>query len=273
MHHSAPSRLVRLVLVPAAAVVVACAAPAPRAERSPGTAASVESRAVASLDPAPAPGSDQDKADLAVVLWLQRTRTRGDVLRAREHQHIRLQTFAPALGDRFDVPAHARTQNLLRHVLEKSYGPVGEAKRRWARPRPYTRDERVAPAAEREDSFSYPSGHATRGVLAARVLGELAPDRRAELLEIGLQLGYDRVVGGVHYPADVLAGQRLGGALADALLATPDVAAELEAVRASEWPGREREAAASRSRRAPLTHVRDRNEGGPSPAAGRGAEE
>jgi hypothetical protein len=44
----------------------------------------------------------------------------------------------------------------------------------------------------------------------------------------------------------VLAGQRLGGALADALLASPDLSAEIEAVRAAEWPARERAAAASR---------------------------
>jgi acid phosphatase (class A) len=88
---------------------------------------------------------------------------------------------------------------------------------------------------EREESFSYPSGHATRGVLAARVLAELAPARRAELLRLGEQVGYDRVVGGVHYPSDVLAGQRLGAALADELLARPELAAELAAVRAAEW--------------------------------------
>lgn len=222
------------------ALASACASPAMRTAAPPP--ASLEG-ARAALGPAPAPGSDQDKADLAVVLWLQRTRTHDDVLRAREHQRIRLETFAPALGDGFDVTVHLRTQNLLRHVLERSYRPVGEAKARWARPRPYVRDERVTPAVEREESFSYPSGHATRGVLAARVLGELAPRRRAELLEIGLQLGYDRVVGGVHYPSDVLGGQRLGAALADALLAEPDVVRELEAARVAEWP-REQAAAA-----------------------------
>jgi acid phosphatase (class A) len=87
-------------------------------------------------------------------------------------------------------------------------------------------------------SFSYPSGHATRGTLLARILAELAPERREALLRVGHQIGYDRVVGGVHYPSDVLAGDRLGDAVADALLADPDFRRQLEDVRRAEWSRR-----------------------------------
>ncbi len=229
-----------LSLFLAAVLVASCATPTVRVEPAPA------SPSVAVVDPAPARGSDQDKADLAIVLWMQRTRSSADVARARDHLQVNLATFATALGDRFDVAAHPRTQALLDRFVARSHAVSGEAKRRWARPRPYVADARVAPAVKLEDTFSYPSGHAIRGVLLARILGELAISRRAELLEIGLQVGYDRVVGGVHYPSDVLGGQRLGEALATALLASPDLSAEVEAVRAAEWPARERAAAAGR---------------------------
>jgi acid phosphatase (class A) len=202
---------------------------------TPASTDPVASRAAAALDPPPAPGSAEAQSDLAVVLWLQRTRTREDVARARWHMAVDLATFAPALGSGFDPLKHPRTQRLVHRFIERGYPALNQAKDRWARPRPFVADARVTPAVEREQGFSYPSGHATRGMLAARVLAVLAPERRAELLEVGLQVGFDRVVGGAHYPSDVLAGQRLGDLLADALLADPELAAEVEAVRAAEW--------------------------------------
>ncbi|HEX9290473.1 MAG TPA: phosphatase PAP2 family protein, partial [Anaeromyxobacteraceae bacterium] len=117
------------------------------------------------------------------------------------------------------------------------YGPLKE---RFARPRPYDADVRVAPAVAREPSFAFPSGHAVRGVLHALLLAELAPARREALLERGRQIGFDRVRGGVHWPSDVEAGQRLGGALAAARLADPRFRARLEAAREKEWAAERR---------------------------------
>ncbi|HET9555477.1 MAG TPA: phosphatase PAP2 family protein, partial [Anaeromyxobacteraceae bacterium] len=104
-----------------------------------------------------------------------------------------------------------------------------------ARPRPYEASAQVAPIVERERSASFPSGHATRGALFAALLAELAPGGRAALLRRGAEIGEDRVIAGVHYPSDVAAGQRLGEALARALLAEPAFRAALEAARAAEW--------------------------------------
>ncbi len=192
---------------------------------------------VAALPAFPPLGSDEGKADLAIVLWVQRTRTAADVARARAEVEVGLATFAEALGRGFDAAAHPRTRALLGEVAERTRRTVGEEKRRFRRPRPYDADARVSPAVEREVSFSYPSGHAARGVVLARILSELAPARREALVEVGLRIGHDRVVGGVHYPSDVTAGQRLGDAIADALLADPHLRRTIHDVRAAEWSG------------------------------------
>ena len=228
-----------LSLLVALLVGVGCshASPAPVAHGPLAPAAEVS----AVLAPPPPAGSDDAKADLAVVLWLQRTRSSDDVARATREIVLDLGAFAAAFGPGFDAGAHPRTRELLDLVHARATRPILDAKKRFARPRPYQADARVVPAVEREHTFSYPSSHATRGVLVARVLAELAPARREALLEAGLRAGYDRVVAGVHYPSDVLAGQRFGAVLAESLLASPDVRAELEAVRAAEWrpaPGR-----------------------------------
>jgi acid phosphatase (class A) len=71
----------------------------------------------------------------------------------------------------------------------------------------------------------------------ASVLAELAPDRRDALVRRGAQIGHDRVLAGVHYPSDVLAGLGLGEAIAQALLADAAFRASLEDVRKKEWAG------------------------------------
>lgn len=215
-----------------------CAAPVAARQGAPDhVVGAATAPAATALAPFPPPGSEEGKADLAIVLWLQRTRTAADVARARAEVEVGLETFAEALGPGFDAVAHPRTRALLGEVGERTRRAVGEEKRRFRRPRPYDADPRVSPAVDRERSFSYPSGHAARGVVFARILAELAPARREALVEVGLRVGHDRVVGGVHYPSDVTAGQRLGDALAAALLAEPDVRRGVDAVRVAEWGG------------------------------------
>ena len=45
------------------------------------------------------------------------------------------------------------------------------------------------------------------------VLAEVAPENQDEVLRIGFNYGYDRVIVGYHWPSDVEAGRLLGAAL------------------------------------------------------------
>jgi membrane-associated phospholipid phosphatase len=190
---------------------------------------------VALVGTPPAPGSLEADADLAAVLRAQRTRTPEEVARAASEEELSLEDFAAVLGTTFDVGRHPRTEALLGRAVAASRPCVAGAKAAHARPRPWVADPRVAPSAAREQTASFPSGHSTRGALLAAVLGELAPDRREALLRRGAQIGDDRVIAGVHFPSDVAAGQRLGAAVARALLADPAFRAALDEVRAREW--------------------------------------
>lgn len=183
----------------------------------------------------PAPGSADASADLAVVLWEQRTRTPEEVARAVAEEELSLEDYAAVLGTTFDVGRHPLTEALLARAMDASRPCVAAAKAAHRRPRPYVADARVVPVVAPERTASFPSGHATRGALLAAVLAELAPDRRAALLARGAQIGQDRVIAGVHYPSDVAAGEKLGLAIAEALLADPAFRAEVARVRAAEW--------------------------------------
>jgi len=72
-------------------------------------------------------------------------------------------------------------------------------------------------------------------VLEATLLAQLQPQDREAILARGRQVGFDRPLGGVHYPSDVEAGQAVGAAFAASWLADPAHRALLEQARAAEW--------------------------------------
>jgi len=190
---------------------------------------------VALIGPFPTVDSDAGKADLAIVLWHQRTRSATDIQRAMSEVKLGLGTYATSAGRPLDAGQFPKTAALIDKVGKDIKAETDALKKHFGRPRPYLTDSRVQPAIERETSPSYPSGHATRGLAYALVLAELAPDRREALLAVGRQVGVDRVIGGVHYPSDIEAGQRLSVRLTETWLANPQNRSLVEAVRAAEW--------------------------------------
>ena len=62
---------------------------------------------------------------------------------------------------------------------------------------------------------SYPSGHSCLSASAARVVESFFPDATPSLESQVAEAGRSRVVGGIHFPSDVTAGQVLGRNVAD----------------------------------------------------------
>ena len=189
------------------------------------------------LGPFPPADSDAGKADLAIVLWCQQTRTSRDTQLAAAEVKLTLSAYGTAIGKPLLSAQYPKTAALVDKVAKDIKAQTDALKKLYGRPRPYLADPRVVPAIERETSPSYPSGHATRGLAIAIVLAELVPERREALLEQGRQVGVHRVVGGVHYPTDITSGQRLGARMAEAWLAEAGNRELLEAARSTEWVG------------------------------------
>src|SRR5512146_1431257 len=133
------------VVLAAVSLALACASPRQQ-ERAPHAgpaAAGVAQRfgdLVAAVPGPPAPGSDEGKADIAIVLWMQRTRTPAEVERARVGARLGIEAFAPALGPGFDPGGHPRTRALLQDARKRAREPLHAAKDRFRRARPYDAD-------------------------------------------------------------------------------------------------------------------------------------
>ena len=91
-------------------------------------------------------------------------------------------------------------------------------KRGTVRPRPYQVHAAIAMGAAPLDRFSFPSGHALHAVAFTVVTAWHFPWLAAPLALFTLLVAASRVVLGLHYPSDVLAGAFLGGVLALASL-------------------------------------------------------
>jgi acid phosphatase (class A) len=183
----------------------------------------------------PADNSPEHRAEIATMLYLQNRRTEQDVARCRqEANQINVWLFANVLGDDFNKVSHPLTAALFEDVRNEVRPIVLAAKAKWDRPRPYRSIPEIHPCVHLETGASFPSGHATLGMLWATVLAEIFPEQREAIMARGRQIGQDRFIAGVHYPSDVAAGQKLGAEIARRLLANRDFRIELDSVR-REW--------------------------------------
>jgi undecaprenyl-diphosphatase len=92
-------------------------------------------------------------------------------------------------------------------------------KRGTLRPRPYQVQASIAQGASPLDTFSFPSGHTLHAVGFSIVALAYYPSLAMLLVPFTLLTAVSRVVLGLHYPSDVLAGAALGAMLGAASLA------------------------------------------------------
>jgi acid phosphatase (class A) len=171
---------------------------------------------VALLAPPPEPGSAEQEADLASARSICKSRTPEQEAAALKSATLSMFLFAPAIGEWFKPGQLPRTESLFNAVKVQIGGVVDDPKQEWKRARPYQLDPELT-VGKAERSYSYPSGHTTRGVVYSMLFAQLMPEKREEILRIGRQIGWDRVIIGKHFPTDVYAGRVLGKAIFRAL--------------------------------------------------------
>jgi acid phosphatase (class A) len=168
------------------------------------------------INPPPAEGSDALREQMTVVLWLQRTRTPEQVTFVEEALDLR--RFVPTLGAALLEVDGIDLKRTLDTAIDEVRTEYDALKRQYNLRRPFEINEAVKPVGDARPVASYPSGHAIRATVYARLLAEIFPEHRDALLELGRQIGFGRVIAGVHFPIDVVAGQKLGDAYAEVIV-------------------------------------------------------
>jgi len=183
------------------------------------------------LPPPPASQSQAQERDLKAVLAAQTARTETQTARAKATADLSVFAFSDILGSSFDAAKLPKTAELFKRIRADANVVMQVGKKLWNRPRPFLVSEDVHPVGDKPRSASYPSGNALLGYLYAIVLSEMVPEKSVELFARGIETGDNRVIAGVHFPTDLVAGRRAAVAIAVALAANPTYQADLAAAK------------------------------------------
>lgn len=172
------------------------------------------------LAPPPEKGSAVDREDFRILHVYQNERTR-EQCEAADAQSI--PTVEGMFGPNTGVLTAAEIKKVrLRSVqiIAKVFNIITPFKKQYHRMRPYNADPTLHPCvAIPGGNMAYPSGHSAAGIALSVFLAKEFPAKRDQILQQGKQVGINRLIGGVHHPSDVAAGQALGKQIASDLSA------------------------------------------------------
>lgn len=183
---------------------------------------------VALIAPPAEPGSAEFDQEMFTVMWLQESRTPEQVEFVQKS--VDLERFAPIVATGLlDVDTQALSET-LDQIIDEVRDDYNLVKANYDIPRPFVINDAVEPVATAFPVTSYPSGHTIRAIVYTSVLSDIFPEHADALEALGREIGYGRVIGGVHYPMDVVSGQVLGNAYMDVIRDQPAYHVALDAI-------------------------------------------
>jgi acid phosphatase (class A) len=167
------------------------------------------------LLPPPANGGEESMAELHELQLLESWRTPAQAEYAKADHDRTLERFLA--GMKIALPAKPTVaMHFFDCVAESAEKAVGDAKRHFNRIRPYKYDNswlHILKKVAADDSPSYPSGHATYGMVVGLLLADMLPEQKADIMQRIENFGMSRLVSGVHFRSDVYAGEIAGAVI------------------------------------------------------------
>jgi acid phosphatase (class A) len=224
-----------LLLAVLAFAPVVPAAESPTAAPEFFNAAAFDWRAVVAPPPAADSIAAQGERELAAALDASRTVEQAALAKHYE-KFDECSLMAPVLGDWCTAQNLPRTHAIFQQVYRETRPTIEAAKAGYNRLRPYISDPTLHPVVEKSVTTAYPSGHGYSASCIAALLTAVFPEHAADWEKQAARVRWSRVIGGAHYPSDVVAGKILGEAVAREMLKSPALQRALAEIRAEVAP-------------------------------------
>ena len=186
------------------------------------------------IPPPPAEDSADARAEFAELKAIAARSTPAQVAAAaRDAKDERADLFNSTLG--FDLMALPETAKLMTMVRDEEAADVKAAKKYFHRVRPYSADPTIKtcePVKPGKAANSYPSGHADLAFSTGVVLAALLPAKSQAILARASEYAEHRLVCGVHFRSDIVAGQQYGTVIALKLMDNPIFKVQMAKARA-----------------------------------------
>ena len=170
-----------------------------------------------SLDPPPVFDSDQHKTEIQNLKELRGLLDQEAVLERVEKQDEDLL---------FPFNKYLRENNLeidreeFMKIMRDVNTIIFKFKYYFNRPRPHQYSDLDEIENKGGKSPSYPSGHSTTGAVIAELLSEQFPEHSEDFRVMGTELGYNRIIAGLHHMSDHLAGLQLASQIIPLIIDT-----------------------------------------------------
>lgn len=170
----------------------------------------------------PAQNSPEQRAEFEKVLQITLNRTPEREKQAIADQYQTIARFLDGIEHSYVDNTHREVRLLFREAQIELSIVLLSVRRLTNRQRPFTvwNKVRVKPCpGGRPEGSSFPAGHAATAALYADLLAQAAPELTDRFEARVKDYGESRLVCGFHYPTDLVAGEKVGRAVAKALLA------------------------------------------------------
>jgi len=185
-----------------------------------------------SLSPAPQQGSAVDLGDLMENLKLQDSRTSAQCHEIEAMGNAKFKDLFKASGLLSDSE-YDDVKDLMKKTGKLAKKISKDFKDHFKRLRPSDEDSQIKPCDGVSEAidYSYPSSHATVATTVSCVLATVYPHRAKAFSAYAHSIGLKRVLGGMHHPTDIAAGEQLGYDLCRQLLKDSDYQGSLDDLR------------------------------------------
>jgi len=179
----------------------------------------------------PPPGPEQTRLEMQELRDIAaRSSAEDRAIAKHDAEDETADMFNAAIG--LDLKTMPETFKLLTMVGDEEEDDTKEAKAYFHRDRPYAVEPSLKTCTKVKPgkaANSYPSGHSTRAFAMGEVLAALMPAKAQAILARSSEYAEHRLVCGVHYRSDIVAGQQYGTILALKLMENADFKKQMAA--------------------------------------------